>query len=412
MFLRIFIIFYLAISALPFVSAQEEVIFNKDTYDLKGKVKFLHEVHSVVRMESDDNTSAFNKSFDIKVHFDKKGTVTELATYHRNGAVKSTVEFDANGQQKKEMTFSEEGEVLEHFIYVHNRERKLIEFQKYNGIILEFKHYYSYRNGKLSEDTRLSATDSVMYDKTYLYDEDLRLIETRQYDHSRNVSWRITYEYNSAGKRTKMVSYNSKNEVNYTSFYQYDEHNKLVEEVRRRGNEDLLYKKQYVYDKDNRLIEKRTYDIFELLVRKDVYTYARKGYKNKTVSTTYTNKGLIDDIHHVEFDKSGNEIAKKHIDENGELVSSTRKKRLIFGMYLLSESTSDYGKYRAVYKTRYNLKGKYVKTKSTHYFNDGRQEETTTTAKYKHDKRGNLLESTTYQNGKLWIKVSREIKYW
>lgn len=231
----------------------------------------------------------------------------------------SSTEFDENGNILLELKFNSDQKLEDKFKYTYDA----------NGILIEEKHYLSYKD--LAEH------------KTYELDSNQKIQKAFKHynDGSKDT---IHYNYNNDGNLKEKVTIDSYDEEEAKEIFEYEGKNLVKRELYE--YDDLISKETFAYDPDGNVVEetswtedestRRTnsyddkgnlekvlfYDKKDELVAKTIYTY---NDENKIVAvaeeTPYGNSSTV-----ITYDEKGNAIEQIELNEEGKINNSAKRK--------------------------------------------------------------------------------------
>lgn len=231
----------------------------------------------------------------------------------------SSTEYDNNGHVLLELKFNSDQKLEDKFVNKYND----------NGILIEEKHYLSYKD--LAEH------------KTYELDKNGKILKAFKHysDGSKDT---IQYNYNANGDLVERVTIDSYDEVEAKDIFEYEGKNLIKKETHE--YDELTSKETFEYDPDGNVVEESSwteeesnrrsnvynekgkiekvlfYNKKDELVAKTNYTYDDKDrIVGVTEETPYGNSSTV-----IKYDDKGNAIEQIEKNEQGEINNSAIRK--------------------------------------------------------------------------------------
>jgi antitoxin component YwqK of YwqJK toxin-antitoxin module len=231
----------------------------------------------------------------------------------------STTEYDKNGNVVMDLKFNPDHELEDKYENKYNND----------GILIEEKHYLSYKE--------------IAEHKTYELDENGKIQKAFKHynDGSKDT---IQYTYDNNGNLTEKITIDSYDEVEAKAIFEYEDQ-KLVKKESYEYD-DLVSKNTFAYDPDGNLIDESSwteddntrsihlydengnlekvsfYNKKDELVAKTTYIYNKKGkIVGVEEETPYGKNSTV-----ITYDEKGNAIEQIEKNEQGEINNSAKRK--------------------------------------------------------------------------------------
>lgn len=215
-----------------------------------------------------------------------------------------------------------------------------------------------------------------------------------------------TTEFNKEANKTSYIQYKLDGSVSSKQLYTYDEKNNLIEDNSYTSYGELFIKTTYKYDNKGNIIEEILFeDNYPPL--KQLYKYDDRG--NLIEKEQYNPDGFCWNKILYEYNDRGNMVEENHFssedlhvekklykyNDNGDIIE-------VESHYSL-DSSFNY-KVLSIYDDKSNLI-------EYSYIKDDNSQPSKEIYKYKFDKKGNWITSTTFKDGIPQNKTEREIEY-
>lgn len=243
----------------------------------------------------------------------------------------------------------------------------------------------------------------------YEYDDQGRLLEITEYEEGKRAS--VTkYEYDKKGNLIEetVVSYVEVEELRSRREYSYDSKNNMTESISysyENGIETQTSRTEYSYDKKGNLSESTHYDASDNETSQTEYTYDKKG--NLIATETYEDNQLArSEVY--EYDKKGNETLYVNYlyDEDGQKNEWWRDEAVYDKKGNLLESTTyRNGELSSEFTYEYDKNGNRLKFTYIYYSDYYESGKVVYVDEYEYDEKGHLKKISYYSDG---VKTSHK----
>jgi hypothetical protein len=287
--------------------------------------------------------------------YDENMILRDNVIYTKKGNIASSSHYDSRGNLYEEhnYVYDPNGQKIKHRHYTLSFS-KVINFDSKGNMLEQIygrsasgkgptKYIYKYQDNKLDEMIGYLKDGSIWQRRTFTYENEMLIKETRSDKDKPNPSKTI-YKYDSKGNNIAKTYYDYDNYISNQWNYEYDEHgNKTKMEEQRYFSGQRRAKYIYLYDKNGNTIEKRIISKDGKLMDRNTYEY-NKG-DNIIQENAYRDDGSLGATWRFSYNKKGNlieykeyfyfegrndgllnrhEVFKYLFDNNGNWIKKTR----------------------------------------------------------------------------------------
>ena len=223
-------------------------------------------------------------------------------TFKSEGKIGETIFWDENGNLSKIERYNTFGQIHTKWEYEYdskNRKIKLQSFKEDGRMALEREMEYDNNDNEIKRQERRDEKGVITFEyKTY--NEFGQITKHRMEDRKGELIGEETYEYEDH-LLTEIINTNINGDELGRREFQYDDRGNLIADIRIRG-EQTMNRIDYEYDLSNNLTKINFgfyYTLFKYNEKKQVVMeqiFLENNKRQKKVTISYTDKGLIDEI--------------------------------------------------------------------------------------------------------------------
>lgn len=233
------------------------------------------------------------------------------------GELLSKTEYDINGNIILSITYDSNGNISEHLVFSFNAAHLLEEELIFDDEEIVEKRRFDYdNNGKIINE-KIYYQDNSFDTLFYTYNASDQLIEKRLVNADDETESLLIFEYHK-DKISNECEFDYNNELIYQKTYIYDDNDNLIKYSHFDALDDKTIQTIYEYDENKNRIKTLNYDNTGKLTTRSSYKFN----EHKQIIMLIEDTTLVSSKYQFEYDSNGNIITQKEFTEDDELIAT------------------------------------------------------------------------------------------